>query len=110
MPVRSCTSGKSRATGCTYHAGVATSNARTFLRLLQFLRPYRTSLIVSSILAILSQAAAIAVIVLTGLVINELRGGQDGHHLAFLIVSILAVGLLRAVVLLGRGLISGTQE
>ena len=109
MPVRSCTSGKSRATGCTYHAGVATSNARTFFRLLQFLRPYRTSLIVSTILAILSQAAAIAVIVLTGLVINELRGGQDGHHLAFLIVSILAVGLLRAVLMLGRRFISGKQ-
>jgi ATP-binding cassette subfamily B protein len=88
---------------------VATSNARTFFRLLQFLRPYRTSLIVSTILAILSQAAAIAVIVLTGLVINELRGGQDGHYLAFLIVSILAVGLLRAVLMLGRRFISGKQ-
>ncbi len=88
---------------------MATSNARTFFRLLQFLRPYRTSLIVSTILAILSQAAAIAVIVLTGLVINELRGGQDGHHLAFLIVSILAVGLLRAVLMLGRRFISGKQ-
>ena len=44
--------------------------------------PTATSLIVSTLLAILSQAAAIAVIVLTGLVINELRGGQDGHELA----------------------------
>ena len=88
---------------------VATSNARTFFRLLQFLRPYRTSLIVSTILAILSQAAAIAVIVLTGFVINELRGGQDGHQLAFLILSILAVGLLRAVLMLGRRFISGKQ-
>jgi ATP-binding cassette subfamily B protein len=89
--------------------GVATSNARTFFRLLQFLKPYRASLIVSTILAVLSQAAAIAVIVLTGLVINELRGGQDGHYLAFLIVSILAVGLLRAVLMLGRRFISGKQ-
>jgi ATP-binding cassette, subfamily B, bacterial len=88
---------------------VASSNARTFFRLLQFLRPYRTSLIVSTILAILSQAAAIAVIVLTGFVINELRGGQDGHHLAFLILSILAVGLLRALLMLGRRFISGKQ-
>ncbi|MCY7301703.1 MAG: ABC transporter ATP-binding protein/permease [Thermoleophilia bacterium] len=88
---------------------IATSNSRTFARLLQFLRPYRSSLIVSTILAILSQAAAIAVIVLTGFVINELRGGQDGHYLAFLILVILGVGLLRALLMLGRRFISGKQ-
>ena len=60
-------------------------------------------------LAILSQAAAIAVIVLTGFVINELRGGQDGHQLAFLILVILGVGLLRALLMLGRRFISGKQ-
>ena len=86
-----------------------TSNARTFVRLLQFLRPYRSSLIWSTILAILSQAAAIAVIVLTGFVINELKGGQDGHYLAFLILVILGVGLLRALLMLGRRFISGKQ-
>ncbi len=48
-------------------------------------------------------------IVLTGFVINELRGGQDGHYLAFLIVSILAVGLLRSLLMLGRRFISGKQ-
>jgi ATP-binding cassette subfamily B protein len=88
---------------------MAVSNARTFLRLIVFLRPYRASLIVSTILAVLSQAAAIAVIVLTGFVINELRGGQDGHYLAFLILSILAVGLLRSILMLGRRFISGRQ-
>ena len=100
---------KSRGEGCTYHGLIATSNARTFARLLQFLRPYRSSLIASTILAILSQAAAIAVIVLTGFVINELRGGQDGHQLAFLILVILGVGLLRALLMLGRRFISGKQ-
>jgi ATP-binding cassette subfamily B protein len=74
-----------------------------------FLRPYRSSLVLSTILAILSQGAAIAVIVLTGRVINELRGGQDGHVLAYLILAILAVGLLRAVLMLGRRFISGNQ-
>ena len=88
---------------------MAVSNARTFMRLIVFLRPYRSSLIVSTILAVLSQAAAIAVIVLTGFVINELRGGQDGHYLAFLILAILAVGLLRAILMLGRRFISGKQ-
>jgi len=99
----------SRAGACTYHGLIAVSNSRTFVRLLQFLRPYRSSLIASTILAILSQAAAIAVIVLTGFVINELRGGQDGHQLAFLILVILGVGLLRALLMLGRRFISGKQ-
>ena len=48
-------------------------------------------------------------IVLTGFVINELRGGQDGHQLAFLILVILGVGLLRALLMLGRRFISGKQ-
>ena len=100
---------RGRREGCAYHGLIATSNARTFARLLQFLRPYRSSLIASTILAILSQAAAIAVIVLTGFVINELRGGQDGHQLAFLILVILGVGLLRALLMLGRRFISGKQ-
>jgi ATP-binding cassette subfamily B protein len=99
----------SRGEGCAYHGPIATSNARTFARLLQFLRPYRSSLIASTILAILSQAAAIAVIVLTGFVIDELRGGQDGHQLAFLILVILGVGLLRSLLMLGRRFISGKQ-
>jgi len=88
---------------------VPTSNARTFVRLVTFLRPYRGSLAISTILAILSQGAAIAVIVLTGRVINELRGGQDGHVLAYLILAILGVGVLRAVLMLGRRFISGNQ-
>ncbi len=94
---------------CAYHDLIAPSNARTFVRLLQFLRPYRSSLAVSTVLAILSQAAAIAVLVLTGFVIDELRGGQDGHQLTLLIGAILAVGLLRAVLMLGRRFISGKQ-
>ncbi len=94
---------------CAYHDLIAPSNARTFVRLLQFLRPYRSSLAISTVLAILSQAAAIAVLVLTGFVIDELRGGQDGHQLALLIGAILAVGLLRAVLMLGRRFISGKQ-
>ena len=85
------------------------SNARTFFRLLRFLRPYRWSLAVSTVLAVLSQGAAIAVLVLTGKVIDELRGDQDGHALAYLILAILAVGLLRAVLMLGRRFISGNQ-
>ncbi len=88
---------------------MAGSNVRTFVRLLRFLRPYRVSLAVSTVLAVLSQGAAIFVLVLTGWVIDELRGGQDGHKLALLILAILAVGLLRALLMLGRRFISGNQ-
>jgi hypothetical protein len=42
---------------------------RTFVRLLGFLRPYRASLIVSTVLAIAAQVAAILVLVVTGAVI-----------------------------------------
>jgi ABC-type multidrug transport system fused ATPase/permease subunit len=89
--------------------GMAGSNARTFVRLLRFLRPYRSSLAASTVLAALSQAAAIFVLVLTGWVIDELRGGQDGHKLALLIGAILAVGTLRALLMAGRRFISGKQ-
>ena len=88
---------------------IAHSNAHTFARLLQFLRPYRVSLGLSTLLAVLSQAAAIAVLVLTGWVIDELRGGQDGHQLALLVGAILVVGLVRALLMLGRRFISGKQ-
>lgn len=89
--------------------GMPASNARTFARLLLFLRPYRGSLAVSTLLAVLSQGAAIGVLVLTGVVIDELRGNRDSRRLAFLIAVILAVGVVKALLMLGRRLISGRQ-
>jgi ATP-binding cassette, subfamily B, bacterial len=88
---------------------VARSNARTFLRLLRFLRPYRASLIVSTVLAIASQCAAIAVLVLTGLVVNELQDNPDGRRLAYLVGAILIVGIAKAALMVGRRFISGRQ-
>ncbi len=85
------------------------SNARTFVRLLGFLRPYRWSLVVSSGLAVASQGAAIAVLVLTGLVVDELRGGRDGTRLALLIATILGIGVAKALLMVGRRFISGRQ-
>ena len=58
------------------------SGWRTFGRLLGFLRPYRASLVVSTGLAIAAQLAAILVIVLTGVVINEVEGDPDVRTLA----------------------------
>ena len=53
---------------------------RTFVRLLGFLRPYRWSLLVSTILAVLSQAAAIAIVLVIGETIDgieEQRGTDE---------------------------------
>ncbi len=85
------------------------TNAGTFVRLLGFLRPYRGSLIFSTVLAVGSQAGAIAVLVLTGHVVDELRGGRDTHRLTVLIVAILAVGVVKAALMVGRRFISGRQ-
>src|SRR5262245_42081283 len=85
------------------------SGRRTFVRLLGFLRPYRASLIVSSLLAIGSQVAAIFIPIVTGVVFNELSGGAEPGSLAFWIVVILALGAVRAALMVGRRLISGRQ-
>jgi ATP-binding cassette subfamily B protein len=88
---------------------VARSNARTFVRLLEFLRPYRASLAVSTVLAVASQGAAIAVLVLTGVVVDELKGDRDGGRLTLLVGAILGVGIAKAVLMVGRRFISGRQ-
>ena len=85
------------------------SSWRTFARLLGFLRPYKGSLAVSSILAIASQVTGILVPVLTGVVINELDGDQDTRRLALIIGGIVALGLLRGALMYGRRVISGRQ-
>jgi ATP-binding cassette, subfamily B, bacterial len=82
---------------------------RTFVRLLAFLRPYRASLAVSSVLAIASQAAVIIVPILTGAVINDLEGNQDKQVLALEIAAIIGLGVVRAGMMVGRRLISGKQ-
>jgi ABC-type multidrug transport system fused ATPase/permease subunit len=81
----------------------------TFARLLGFLRPYRASLIFSSLLAIASQLAGILVPVLTGAVINELSGDPDQRLLVLEIAAVIALGLLRGVLMYGRRIISGKQ-
>ncbi len=87
----------------------AESGWRTFVRLLGFLRPYRASLAVSSVLAILSQLAGVLVPVLTGVVINEIDGGADTRMLVFEIAAIVALGLIRGALMYGRRIISGQQ-
>src|SRR5688572_19338356 len=85
------------------------SNARTFVRLLGFLRPYRWSLAVSVVLAAASQGAAIALVRVTQDVIDEAVRPRDRDALWVLVGLILALGLARALFMLGRRFISGRQ-
>jgi len=82
---------------------------RTFVRLLGFLRPYRWSLAVSIVLAVGSQAAAVAIAFLTGDALQSTVDSQDSSRLWTIALAILLVGALRAVFMAGRRLISGRQ-
>ena len=81
----------------------------TFVRLLGFLRPYKASLAVSTVLAVLSQAAAIAIIVLVGQTIDGIEQRRGTGTLAWAVVAILVVGIAKAALMVGRRLISGRQ-
>jgi ABC-type multidrug transport system fused ATPase/permease subunit len=82
---------------------------RTFIRLLGFLRPYKGSLLVSTILAVLSQAAAIAIVLLVGEAIDGIEDQRGTATLAWVVLAILVVGILKAAFMVGRRLISGKQ-
>jgi ATP-binding cassette subfamily B protein len=80
----------------------------TFRRLLGFLWPYRISLAVSVVLAVGAQLLALALIWLSGSVFKTLYH-HHRHHLWFLVELVLAIGVARALMMLGRRLISGRQ-
>jgi len=82
---------------------------RTFVRLLGFVRPYRASLIVSTVLAIAAQVAAILVLVVTGAVINEIEGDPELRVLFAEAGVIVLLGLVRGALTYGRRIISGRQ-
>ncbi len=81
----------------------------TFWRLLGFLRPYRGSLVISIVLAVGSQGAAIALIALTGHVVDRAVRPRDSHELWIFVWAIVGVGVVKAVLMIGRRLISGRQ-
>src|ERR687888_234965 len=81
----------------------------TFARLLGFLRPYQLSLAVSIVLAVGSQAAQIALIWVTKHVIDNALVPRDSHKLWLFVWGIVALGVIRAVLMAGRRLISGKQ-
>src|SRR5215208_403979 len=82
---------------------------RTFARLLGFLRPYKWSLVVSIVLAVLSQAGQFAGAFLTGEGIAQAVEHHDAHALKLVVAAIVLVGVSRAIFMAGRRLISGRQ-
>jgi ABC-type multidrug transport system fused ATPase/permease subunit len=82
---------------------------QSFFRLLGFLRPYRTGLIVSIVLAVASQAAAIALVWVTKNVIDAALRAHDRHTLWVSVWLIVGLGVVRALLMAGRRLLSGKQ-
>src|SRR5919202_2824240 len=82
---------------------------KTFLRLLGFLRPYKASLAVSTALAIASQPAGIALIAITGRVVDTALRPHDRHQLWVLVWVLVGLGFAKAVLMSARRLISGRQ-
>jgi ABC-type multidrug transport system fused ATPase/permease subunit len=82
---------------------------QTFARLLGFLRPYKLSLIVSIVLAAGSQGAQIALIWITERVIDRALIPHDRQKLWVFVAAIVALGVVRAVLMAARRLISGRQ-
>src|SRR5712691_957821 len=82
---------------------------RTFVRLLGFLRPYKWSLWISVVLAVLSQAGQFGAAALTSAGLSNAVHGHDRSALKLIVVAVILVGLARAIFMAGRRLISGRQ-
>ena len=82
---------------------------RTFVRLLGFLKPYKWSLAVSTLLAVASQATTIALVAVTEHVIDDAIRPRDSDKLWFFLWLILGLGVAKAIFMVGRRFISGRQ-
>jgi ABC-type multidrug transport system fused ATPase/permease subunit len=81
----------------------------TFARLLGFLWPYKWSLIVSIILAVGTQAAAVIAAFLTGDALGRALSSEHRRTLWLIAGALLLTGLARALFMMGRRLIAGRQ-
>jgi ATP-binding cassette subfamily B protein len=81
----------------------------TFVRLLGFLKPYRWSLVVSIVLAVLSQTGQFGSAWLVGQGLGKAVNGHDRQALQLIVAAVVLVGLARALFMVGRRLISGKQ-
>jgi ATP-binding cassette subfamily B protein len=78
----------------------------TFRRLLGFLRPYRRPLILSLALAWLAMGMTVLIPLLTGSAVNAIKDEQR-HDILPLVLALLAAGILRLTLTVGRRLIAG---
>ena len=81
----------------------------TFARLLGFLRLYKISLVVSTLLAIASQGAQIALVWVTAHVVDDAIIPRDAGKLWVFVWVMIGLGALRAAFMAARRLISGKQ-
>src|SRR3954463_1573709 len=82
---------------------------QTFFRLLGFLRPYKVSLGISTIFAIGYQGSQIALVWVTKNVIDDALAPHDSSKLRLYVAAIVVFGLVRALLMYGRRMISGRQ-
>src|SRR6266511_495207 len=80
----------------------------TFRRLLGFLRPYKWSLVVSILLAVISQAGQFGAAFLTGDGLAKAVQGEHRHALNMIVAAIVLVGVARAIAMAGRRLTAVT--
>lgn len=85
------------------------SRARTFVRLMGFLKPYRWSLALSTALAVGAQFSGMTIPWITGKVIDDAIPNENGRLLGLLVGLVVVFGLLKALLMLGRRLIAGRQ-
>src|SRR5215212_6757564 len=82
---------------------------QTFFRLLGFLRPYKLSLGISTIFASGYQGSQIALVWVTKNVIDDALAPHDSSKLWLYVATIVVLGLVRALLMYGRRMISGRQ-
>src|SRR6059058_3832656 len=82
---------------------------QTFFRLLGFLRPYKVSLGISTVFAIGYQGSQIALVWVTKNVIDDALTPRDSRKLWLYVGGIVVLGLVRALLMFGRRMISGKQ-
>jgi ATP-binding cassette subfamily B protein len=80
-----------------------------FLRLLGFLRPYRSSLAISCVLAVAAQGAQVALAFLTGAAVQAAIDEDERSTFWLIIGAVLAVGAAKALLMVGRRFIAGKQ-
>jgi ABC-type multidrug transport system fused ATPase/permease subunit len=89
------------------HSG--TPYRATFGRLIGFLRPYKISLVISTVLAVASQGAQIAIVWVTAHAIDDAITPHDSKKLWIFVWAMIGLGVLRAALMGARRLISGKQ-